>query len=53
VKGLLLADQHRDGFWPAGGDWPWIDGGDIYTTSLNILTLQVYYRFIKLEENCP
>lgn len=53
VKGLLLADQNRDGFWPAGGDWPWIDGGDIYTTSLNILTLQVYYRFIKLEENCP
>ena len=30
----------------------WIDGGDIYTTALHLLTLQVYYRYIKLEENC-
>ncbi len=53
VKKILLKEQDRKGYWAAGGDWPWIDGGDIYTTSLNILTLQVYYRFIKLEENCP
>jgi len=53
VKSILLSEQDREGFWPAGGDWPTIDGGDIYTTSLSILTLQVYYRFIKLEVNCP
>ncbi len=53
VKSILSLEQQPDGSWLAGGDWPWIDGGDIYTTSLSILTLQVYYRFIKLEENCP
>jgi len=53
VKSILIDDQERDGSWLAGGDWPWIDGGDVYTSSLSILTLQVYYRFIKLEENCP
>jgi len=53
VKSILLQEQDREGFWPAGGDWPTIDGGDIYTTALSILTLQVYYRFIKLEVNCP
>ena len=53
VKEILLAGQDREGYWPAGGDWPFIDGGDIYTTALSILTLQVYYRFIKLEVNCP
>ena len=53
VKNVLLRDQDQDGCWRADGDWPLIDGGDIYTTSLRILTLQVYYRFIKLEESCP
>lgn len=53
VKEYLSDSQKTDGSWLAGGDWPWIDGGDIYTSSLSILTLQVYYRFIKLEENCP
>lgn len=53
VKTLLVDAQDRDGIWLAGGDWPWIDGGDLYTTALHLLTLQVYYRFIKLEENCP
>ena len=53
VKTILIGDQETDGSWLAGGDWPWIDGGDVYTSSLSILTLQVYYRFIKLEENCP
>ncbi len=51
VKSLLMQQQKREGYWPAGGDWPWIDGGDIYQTSLSILTLQIYYRFIKLDEN--
>ena len=53
VKSELADDQKPDGSWLAGGDWPWIDGGDVYTSSLSVLTLQVYYRFIKLEENCP
>jgi len=53
VKEILVGTQTLKGFWSTGGDWPWIDGGDVYTTALNILTLQVYYRFIKLEENCP
>jgi hypothetical protein len=53
VKTLLVDAQGSDGIWLAGGDWPWIDGGDLYTTALHLLTLQVYYRFIKLEENCP
>lgn len=53
VKTVLLREQDRDGCWRARGDWPLIDGGDIYTTALSILTLQVYYRFIKLEESCP
>jgi hypothetical protein len=53
VKAILLEIQQTDGAWLADGDWPWIDGGDVYTTVLHLLTLQVYYRYIKLEENCP
>ncbi|MHC4942462.1 MAG: zf-HC2 domain-containing protein [Planctomycetota bacterium] len=53
VKEILLEIQQTDGAWLADGDWPWIDGGDVYTTVLHLLTLQVYYRYIKLEENCP
>jgi len=52
VKEILIEEQKQDGSWLAGGDWPWIDGGDLYTTALHLLTLQVYYRYIKLEENC-
>lgn len=52
VKAILTDEQQGDGLWLVEGDWPWIDGGDIYTTSLHLLTLQVYYRYIKLEENC-
>jgi hypothetical protein len=51
VKEILLSEQKHDGLWPAEGDWPWIDGGDIYTTCLHLLSLQVYYRYIKLGEN--
>ncbi|MBU0754063.1 MAG: zf-HC2 domain-containing protein [Planctomycetes bacterium] len=52
VKEILLDSQQADGLWQAEGNWPWIDGGDVYTTALHLLTLQVYYRYIKLEENC-
>jgi len=52
VKSILLDDQEQNGLWVVEGDWPWVDGGDIYTTALHLLTLQVYYRYIKLEENC-
>lgn len=52
VKTILLENQQQDGLWLSDGDWPWIDGGDVYTTAMHLLTLQVYYRYIKLEENC-
>ena len=50
VKTLLLEEQEPNGLWPARGQWPWIDGGDLYTTVLDLLTLQVYYRYVRLEE---
>ena len=50
VKVILLEEQSPEGEWPARGRWPWIDGGDLYTTALDLLTLQVYYRYVRLEE---
>jgi len=50
LKAILLEDQDRSGIWLVNGDWPGIDGGDVYTTALHLLTLQVYYRYIN--PNC-
>ncbi len=48
----LVAAQHEDGHWTGGHR-----GGPVYTTTLNALMLQVYYRYLptfqKIEEIDP
>ncbi len=39
---MLIRNQHEDGYWD-GGDH---GGGKVYTTTLAVLMLQVYYRYL-------
>jgi len=47
LKRALLASQvkagHAGGSWPAVGAWGFA-GGRVYSTAINVLTMQVYYR---------
>jgi hypothetical protein len=37
--------SHEEGSWPPDGNWLGAMGGRIFTTAMNILTLEVYYRY--------
>jgi hypothetical protein len=41
----LLASQRRDGSWSAADDLHAVHGGDVFLTSLNVLTLTSAYRW--------
>jgi hypothetical protein len=49
----LLGSQRRggceDGSWDPIGEWA-IEGGRVYATALGAMTLEVYYRFQRMEE---
>ena len=43
LKRSILMSQTKDGKWKVDDQWG-VYGGEIYTTSMAVLTLQVYYR---------
>ena len=43
LKSSVLMSQAKDGRWKVEDQWS-VYGGEIYTTSMAVLTLQVYYR---------
>ena len=43
LKDAILKNQSNQGNWPGEDQWS-VYGGEIYTTSMAVLTLQVYYR---------
>jgi len=52
---LLLhqdATGHQHGSWPPDGQWGWY-GGRVYATAINILSLEVYYRYLPMYEQPP
>ena len=38
-------EPHEDGSWEPDGNWLGVMGGRITSTALNVLTLEVYYRY--------
>ena len=53
MKKALLDSQRRggcaDGSWDSVGTWC-VAGGRVYATAINALTLQIYYRFRRVQE---
>ena len=53
LKGSLLALQNRDGeeagSWPANGTWGGY-GGQVYSTAIATLSLEVYYRYLPVHQ---
>jgi len=53
MKTALLQSQRKggcaDGSWNSVGEWC-IVGGRVYATAINALTLEIYYRFIRIRE---
>ena len=51
MKSALVDHQERggclDGSWPCKDEWS-KSGSRIYTTSLNVLSLEIYYRYAKV-----
>jgi hypothetical protein len=47
-KGLDPKTAHQKGSWESNGDWWTQYGGRIMTTSMSLLTLEVYYRHLPL-----
>ncbi len=45
VLPLQSHEPHEEGSWPPDGNWLGAVGGRIFTTAMNILTLEVYYRY--------
>ena len=49
LKRVLLPLQshapHRDGSWDPEPSWIGASGGRVYSTAINVLTLEVYYRY--------
>jgi hypothetical protein len=39
---------HEDGSWAPDGNWIGSMGGRVFTTAMNVLTLEVYYRYAPL-----
>ncbi|MBI5779823.1 MAG: hypothetical protein HZA49_10290 [Planctomycetes bacterium] len=50
LKRSVLMSQAKDGRWKVDDQWS-VYGGEIYTTSVAVLTLQVYYRNPALRAN--
>lgn len=52
MKETLLAHQCRggcqDGSWPMEDRWGKDGGGRVYTTAINVLSLEIYYRYAKV-----
>jgi hypothetical protein len=53
MKGSIVAHQHLDRSDDRYGSWdpvdPWAaDGGRVYATAVNTLSLEVYYRYARL-----
>jgi hypothetical protein len=48
MRDFLIARQDKDGSWNPAGDPHANSGGRIMTTSLSLLTLEVYYRHLPL-----
>jgi hypothetical protein len=44
VKGVVVKLQEKDGSWPPDDRWS-ADGGKVYATAINELTLQAYYCY--------
>jgi hypothetical protein len=45
VLPLQNREPHEDGSWEPDGNWLGVMGGRIVSTALNVLTLEVYYRY--------
>ena len=48
MRDILIARQDQDGSWDPKDEGPCKGGGRILTTSLSLLSLQVYYRHMPL-----
>lgn len=44
MKETVVKLMEKDGSWPADDRWS-ADGGKVYATALNTMTLQIYYRY--------
>lgn len=42
---LQSREPHEEGSWAPDGNWLGASGGRVFTTAMNILTLEVYYRY--------
>lgn len=53
MKAALLPAQRRDGCargsWDPAGEWC-VAGGRVYATAINALTLEIYYRYLRVED---
>jgi len=51
MKNSIVQRQERDG--PAAGSWsargPWKGAGRVFATAVNVLCLEVYYRYLQLQ----
>ncbi len=51
MKDVLVANQCREGCskgsWPTEDRWS-TEGGRVYTTAINVLSLEIYYRYAKV-----
>jgi hypothetical protein len=49
MRETLVKTQEKNGSWPAAGDaWGRQGGGRLMVTAMNLLTLEVYYRYLPL-----
>ncbi|MCZ6796272.1 MAG: hypothetical protein O7J95_21890 [Planctomycetota bacterium] len=42
---LQATSPHEEGSWPPEPNWIGYSGGRVYATAINVLTLEVYYRY--------
>lgn len=54
LKQTLLPVQsrsrHEDGSWPPEPNWLGASGGRVYATAISVLTLETYYRYVRLDK---